>query len=54
MFFFFGAQIWVFNFDGGSTEAVAFYDAPHYIVSIKTLKNFVLCGDIYKSIFFLR
>lgn len=49
-----GPKIWVFNFDGGSTEAVAFYDAPHYIVSIKTLKNFVLCGDIYKSIFFLR
>jgi len=47
-------QIWVYNFDGSSLEGVGFYDAPHYIVSIKTLKNFVLCGDIYKSIFFLR
>ena len=39
----------------GESELVskAFFDCQSYVVSIQTLKNFILLGDIYKSVYFI-
>lgn len=48
-------KIIIFNFsDASELTGMAFYDASLYIVSMKVIKNYILCGDVYKSIFFLR
>ncbi|KAL6046955.1 mRNA cleavage and polyadenylation factor subunit [Balamuthia mandrillaris] len=49
-----GPKIIVFNFDGSILEGTSFYDAQHLLVNLCTIKNYMLCGDIYKSVFFLR
>jgi hypothetical protein len=38
---------------GSELTAVAFYDAPLHVVSLNIVKNFILFGDIHKSIYFL-
>lgn len=50
-----GSKLILFDFSTGEElKGMAFYDASIYVVSMNTIKNFVLCGDIYHSIFFLR
>lgn len=49
-----GPKLFLFNFDGISLEGVGFYDAQHYIVSLNTVKNFILAGDYRRALFFLR
>jgi hypothetical protein len=45
----------LFNFNTGKDlVGLAFYDVGIYIVSLVSIKNYILVGDVYKSIFFLR
>ncbi|XP_062185381.1 probable cleavage and polyadenylation specificity factor subunit 1 isoform X2 [Phragmites australis] len=48
-----GPKITLNNWTGSELTAVAFYDAPLHVVSLNIVKNFVLFGDIHKSIYFL-
>ncbi|GBG62092.1 hypothetical protein CBR_g28568 [Chara braunii] len=48
-----GPKIILHTWDGSDLSWAAFFDAPLYIVSLNTVKNFVLVGDVHKSIFFL-
>ncbi|KAJ1270311.1 hypothetical protein BS78_06G044200 [Paspalum vaginatum] len=48
-----GPKITLNKWTGSELTAVAFYDAPLHVVSLNIVKNFVLFGDIHKSIYFL-
>uniref|UniRef100_A0A0E0P6E5 Cleavage/polyadenylation specificity factor A subunit C-terminal domain-containing protein n=1 Tax=Oryza rufipogon TaxID=4529 RepID=A0A0E0P6E5_ORYRU len=48
-----GPKITLNKWTGAELTAVAFYDAPLHVVSLNIVKNFVLFGDIHKSIYFL-
>ncbi|KAJ3706249.1 hypothetical protein LUZ61_009954 [Rhynchospora tenuis] len=49
-----GPKITLNKWTGSELMGVAFYDAPLHVVSLNIVKNFVLFGDIHKSIFFLN
>ncbi|XP_020575290.1 cleavage and polyadenylation specificity factor subunit 1, partial [Phalaenopsis equestris] len=49
-----GPKITLHKWTGSELNGVAFYDTPLYVVSLNTVKNFILLGDIHKSIFFLN
>ena len=49
-----GPKIIVHQLKSEQLIGCAFYDAQVYIVSMKTIKDYVLFGDVYKSIHFLR
>ncbi|ERN13281.1 cleavage and polyadenylation specificity factor subunit 1 isoform X2 [Amborella trichopoda] len=48
-----GPKIVLHKWNGTELTAVAFFDAPLYVVSLNIVKNFILMGDIHKSIYFL-
>ncbi|CAA6656270.1 unnamed protein product [Spirodela intermedia] len=49
-----GPKITLYKWTGTELNGVAFYDAPPlHAVSMNIVKNFVLLGDIHKSIYFL-
>ncbi|KAH7436763.1 hypothetical protein KP509_05G035200 [Ceratopteris richardii] len=48
-----GTKIFLHTWNGNDLEGTAFYDAPLYVMSLNIVKNFVLFGDIHKSIYFL-
>ncbi|KAK9143678.1 hypothetical protein Syun_013078 [Stephania yunnanensis] len=49
-----GPKVILHKWTGSELNGVAFYDAPPlYVVSLNIVKNFVLVGDIHKSIYFL-
>ncbi|XP_037483101.1 probable cleavage and polyadenylation specificity factor subunit 1 [Triticum dicoccoides] len=48
-----GPKITLSKWTGSELTAVAFYDAPLHVVSLNIVKNFVLFGDIHKSVYFL-
>ncbi|KAM7272599.1 hypothetical protein ACFE04_027262 [Oxalis oulophora] len=49
-----GPKIILHNWNGTELNGVAFYDVPPlYVVSLNIVKNFILIGDIHKSIYFL-
>ncbi|XP_015877866.3 cleavage and polyadenylation specificity factor subunit 1 isoform X1 [Ziziphus jujuba] len=49
-----GPKIILHKWTGGELNAVAFFDVPPlYVVSLNIVKNFILLGDIHKSIYFL-
>ncbi|KAL6501453.1 hypothetical protein OROGR_026586 [Orobanche gracilis] len=49
-----GPKIILHKWTGSDLNGVAFYDVPPlYVVSINIVKNFILLGDIHKSIYFL-
>lgn len=48
-----GTKIFLHSWNGTDLEGTAFYDAPLYVMSLNIVKNFVLFGDIHKSIYFL-
>uniref|UniRef100_A0ACD5YZV0 Uncharacterized protein n=1 Tax=Avena sativa TaxID=4498 RepID=A0ACD5YZV0_AVESA len=48
-----GPKITLNKWTGSELTAVAFYDAPLHVVSLNIVKNFVLFGDIHKSVYFL-
>jgi len=50
-----GPKIIVYQFfDGQRLIGTAFFDAQLFIASLNTVKNWVVVGDIYKSVYFLR
>ncbi|KAF2073762.1 hypothetical protein CYY_004931 [Polysphondylium violaceum] len=49
-----GPKLIINNFSTGSLVGLAFYDAQIYIISISTIKNYILIGDMYKSVYFLQ
>ncbi|PRP79749.1 cleavage and polyadenylation specificity factor subunit 1-like [Planoprotostelium fungivorum] len=50
-----GPKILLYNFsDSKELVGVAFYDAQVFIVNMTAVKNFILCSDIYNSVFFVR
>ncbi|CAI9092100.1 OLC1v1027255C1 [Oldenlandia corymbosa var. corymbosa] len=49
-----GPKIILHKWTGSELNGVAFYDVPPlYVVSLNIVKNFILLGDIHKSIYFL-
>ncbi|KAH9678229.1 cleavage and polyadenylation specificity factor subunit 1 [Citrus sinensis] len=49
-----GPKIILHKWTGTELNGIAFYDAPPlYVVSLNIVKNFILLGDIHKSIYFL-
>ncbi|PSR93371.1 Cleavage and polyadenylation specificity factor subunit like [Actinidia chinensis var. chinensis] len=49
-----GPKIILHKWTGSELNGVAFFDAPPlYVVSLNIVKNFILLGDIHKSIYFL-
>ncbi|KAK3022185.1 hypothetical protein RJ639_047007 [Escallonia herrerae] len=49
-----GPNVILHKWTGSELNGVAFYDAPPlYVVSLNIVKNFILLGDIHKSIYFL-
>ncbi|XP_022891037.1 cleavage and polyadenylation specificity factor subunit 1 isoform X1 [Olea europaea var. sylvestris] len=49
-----GPKIILHKWTGSELTGVAFYDVPPlYVVSLNIVKNFILVGDIHKSIYFL-
>ncbi|XP_077245724.1 cleavage and polyadenylation specificity factor 160 [Tasmannia lanceolata] len=50
-----GPKIILHKWTGTELNGVAFYDVPPlYVVSLNIVKNFILLGDIHKSIYFLN
>ncbi|KAJ0968727.1 hypothetical protein J5N97_021604 [Dioscorea zingiberensis] len=49
-----GPKIILHKWTGSELNGVAFYDAPLHVVSLNIVKNFILLGDIHKSIYFLN
>ncbi|XP_065030175.1 cleavage and polyadenylation specificity factor subunit 1-like isoform X1 [Musa acuminata AAA Group] len=49
-----GQKITLHKWTGTELNGIAFYDAPLHVVSLNIVKNFVLLGDIHKSIYFLN
>ncbi|RWW84828.1 hypothetical protein BHE74_00006544, partial [Ensete ventricosum] len=53
-----GPKITLHKWTGTELNGIAFYDAPLHVVSLNivsiSVKNFVLLGDIHKSIYFLN
>lgn len=49
-----GPKIILHKWTGSELNGVAFFDVPPlYVVSLNIVKNFILLGDIHKSIYFL-
>nr|XP_043633583.1 cleavage and polyadenylation specificity factor subunit 1 [Erigeron canadensis] len=49
-----GPKVILHKWTGSELNGVAFFDAPPlYVVSLNIVKNFILLGDIHKSIYFL-
>ncbi|KAJ0042930.1 hypothetical protein Pint_17292 [Pistacia integerrima] len=49
-----GPKIILHKWTGTELNGIAFYDAPPlYVVSLNIVKNFILLGDVHKSIYFL-
>ncbi|EFA79463.1 CPSF domain-containing protein [Heterostelium album PN500] len=49
-----GPKLIVNNFSSGSLVGIAFYDTQIFIVSLSTVKNYILVGDMYKSVSFFK
>ncbi|XP_056694198.1 cleavage and polyadenylation specificity factor subunit 1 isoform X2 [Spinacia oleracea] len=49
-----GTKIILHKWTGTELNGVAFFDAPLHVVSLNIVKNFILLGDIHKSIYFLN
>ncbi|KAK1944355.1 Cleavage and polyadenylation specificity factor subunit 1 [Phytophthora citrophthora] len=49
-----GSKLIVYEFKSEQLIGCAFYDAQMYIVTLNVVKDFVMYGDVYKSVHFLR
>ena len=49
-----GTKLTAHTWDGKHLNPVAFYDTPLYTTTLCCVKNFLLCGDLHKSIRFVR
>lgn len=48
------AQLFVYKWRDGVLKPCAFYDAYVQSVSINVVKDYILMGDVFKSVHFLR
>ena len=44
----------MYHFTGKDLIGIAFYDTSTYITSLSVIKGFILYGDVFKSVAFLR
>ena len=49
-----GTKLTAHSWDGKHLNPTAFYDTPLYTTTLCCVKNFLLCGDLHKSIRFVR
>eukprot|EP01133_Synstelium_polycarpum_P008360 gene8360-9819_t len=49
-----GPKLIVNNFSTGELVGISFFDTQIFIVNINTVKNYILVGDMYKSICFFK
>ncbi|KAF4028980.1 CPSF A subunit region [Phytophthora infestans] len=49
-----GSKLIVYEFKSEQLIGCVFYDAQMYIVTLSVVKDFVMYGDVYKSVHFLR
>ncbi|KAG3146504.1 hypothetical protein PI124_g10107 [Phytophthora idaei] len=49
-----GSKLIVYEFKSEQLIGCAFYDAQMFIVTLNVVKDFVMYGDVYKSVHFLR
>ena len=49
-----GTKLTAHSWDGKHLNPIAFYDTPLYTTTLCCVKNFLLCGDLHKSIRFVR
>ncbi|CAI5467860.1 unnamed protein product [Closterium sp. Yama58-4] len=49
-----GRQLVLYAWNGVELEGIAFLDSPLYVVSMGTVKSFVIVGDVLKSVYFLH
>ncbi|KAG2522982.1 hypothetical protein JM18_003736 [Phytophthora kernoviae] len=49
-----GSKLIVYEFKSEQLIGCAFYDAQMFIVTLSVVRDFVLYGDVYKSVHFLR
>ena len=49
-----GTKLTAHSWDGKKLTPTAFYDTPLYTTTLSCVKNFLLCGDLHKSIRFVR
>ncbi|KAL4102467.1 hypothetical protein PRIC1_006212 [Phytophthora ramorum] len=49
-----GSKVIVYEFKSEQLIGCAFYDAQMFIVTLNVVKDFVMYGDVYKSVHFLR
>lgn len=50
-----GPKIIVYNFlDGEKLVGIAFFDVQLFIVSLNSVRNWLVVGDVIKSVYFLR
>lgn len=49
-----GNRVELYTYSGRGLTKVAFYDAPLLITSLNVVKDFILLGDVHKSVFFIR
>lgn len=48
-----GPKVTLHKWNGTELTGVAFFDPPLYVVSMNVVKNFILLGDVHKSVYFL-
>ncbi|CAI5719515.1 unnamed protein product [Peronospora effusa] len=49
-----GSKLIVYEFKSEQLIGCAFYDAQMFIVTLNVVKDFIMYGDVYKSVHFLR
>ncbi|KAI9907434.1 hypothetical protein PsorP6_002934 [Peronosclerospora sorghi] len=49
-----GSKLIVYEFKSEQLVGCAFYDAQMFIVTLNVVKDFIMYGDVYKSVHFLR
>ncbi|KAJ4910014.1 Cleavage and polyadenylation specificity factor subunit 1 [Raphanus sativus] len=48
-----GPKVTLHKWNGTELTGVAFFDPPLYVVTMNVVKNFILLGDVHKSVYFL-
>ncbi|DAZ99895.1 TPA: hypothetical protein N0F65_011818 [Lagenidium giganteum] len=49
-----GSKLIVYEFKSEQLIGCAFFDAQMYITSVSVVKDFIMYGDVYKSVYFVR
>eukprot|EP00743_Colponemidia_sp_Colp-15_P008724 GILK01009501.1.p1 GENE.GILK01009501.1~~GILK01009501.1.p1 ORF type:complete len:1435 (-),score=334.89 GILK01009501.1:198-4025(-) len=49
-----GPKIFIYQYTRNTLQGAAFFHGQFFAVSLNTVKNFILFGDVFKGIYFLR